>query len=275
VFGLYDGATANIEDLLQAAMQDAPLLEGKSPDGQTHKLWAIRDADALERIVRAFESQSIVIADGHHRYETALTYRDRRRAAGDASEEADYAMMTLVSIQDPGLLVLPTHRLVRGEEGETPVGTPGKALAQVVTISLSNSFSVETAGSANSTLNRLDQLAKDGKSAYGAYFGEDIGFILQPKHPAAYRYEEIANLSRLILDRLPEILEVKGIEVGFTHSSGEAICQVNAGNEWAAFLLQGLPVREVYEAARNGYLMPEKSTFFYPKLQSGVVMRAL
>jgi uncharacterized protein (DUF1015 family) len=184
-------------------------------------------------------------------------------------------MMTLCDIRDPGLLVLPTHRLVSGVEGDTPASAPGAGLAQVVTVSLSNAFKVESVGSGSHTMTRLEQSAKEGQSAYGAYFGEDQGYLLLPKAAAAHRYEETALFSGQILERLPEILEVDQVRVSYSHSAAEAVCQINAGNAWVAFLLQGLPVQAVYEAARNNHLMPEKTTYFYPKLQSGLVMRAL
>lgn len=275
VFGMYDGQTTDVRAHVKASKAQPSLLTGKSPDGQTHTLWAIRDSDAMAALTEAFGTAQIVIADGHHRYETALNYRDQQRAAGNASPSLDYVMMTLCDIHDPGLLVLPTHRLVAGVSGDTPNGMLGAGLAQIVTVSLSNTFKVESVGSGSHTMTRLEQLAKEGRSAYGAYFGEDQGYVLLPKDPAAERYEEIAHFSEQILDRLPEILEVEEVRVSFTHSSAEAVCQINAGNGWIAFLLQGLPVREVYEAARNSHLMPQKATYFYPKLQSGLVMRGL
>jgi uncharacterized protein (DUF1015 family) len=275
VYGLYDDGEAPVAAHISHTKNGSPLLSGRSPDGQQHRVWAVRDPETVEAIRRAFESAPIVIADGHHRYETALNYRDRQRDQGNASPALDYVMMTLSSIHDPGLLVLPTHRLVSGTEGESPVALPGEAMGQVVTVSLSNAFRLEPVGTANHTFNRLEELKGQGQWAYGAYFSEDEGFVLLPKDPAPHRYEEISRFSQSILERLPEILEVDEIKVGYTHSGAEAVCQVNAGNAWVAFLLQGLPVEEVYEAARDGHLMPEKSTYFYPKLQSGLLMRSL
>jgi uncharacterized protein (DUF1015 family) len=275
VFGMYDGQSADIGAVLTETKAQPPLLTGKSPDGQTHTIWAIKNSDAVSAIQDAFASSQIVIADGHHRYETALNYREQQRAAGNDSPSLDFVMMTLCDIRDPGLLVLPTHRLVSGVEGDTPTSAPGAGLAQVVTVSLSNAFKVESVGSGSHTMTRLEQSAKEGQSAYGAYFGEDQGYLLLPKAAAAHRYEETALFSGQILERLPEILEVDQVRVSYSHSAAEAVCQINAGNAWVAFLLQGLPVQAVYEAARNNHLMPEKTTYFYPKLQSGLVMRAL
>lgn len=275
VFGLYDGQSADMSAFLKAAKSQPSLLAGKSPDGQTHTVWEIRDPEAVAEIQNAFASAQIVIADGHHRYETALNYREQQQVAGNDSPSLDYVMMTLCDIRDPGLLVLPTHRLVAGMNGDTPASALGAGLAQIVNVSLSNTFRVENVGSGSHTMSRLESMAKEGRSVYGAYYGEDQGYVLIPKAPAFYRYEEMAHFSEQILERLPEILEVKEIRVSYSHSAAEAVCQVNAGNAWIAFLLQGLPVGEVYEAARNNHLMPEKSTYFYPKLQSGLLMRAL
>ncbi|MBW3625134.1 MAG: DUF1015 domain-containing protein [Armatimonadetes bacterium] len=275
VFGMYDNGEADLREHLQRAKSGDPLLAGRSPDGQQHRVWAIRNPEAIRAIQETFAAASIVIADGHHRYETALNYRNEQRQRGNDAPELDYVMMTLCSIQDPGLLVLPTHRLVSGNEGETPVVLPGEGMAEVVTVSLSNSYNVQAVGSANHTMTRLSEVADEGKWGYGTYFGEDLGYLLTSKTHADHRYEEISRFSETILDRLPDILEVESIRVGYTHSGAEAVCQVNAGNAWIAYLLPGLPVAEVYEAARDGHLMPEKSTYFYPKLQSGLLMRSL
>lgn len=275
IFGLYDDRRADLSGILKAAKSEPAILSGKTPDGQTHKVWAIQDPETLEASRDAFSDVPIVIADGHHRYETALNYRDMRREAGDNSPALDEVMMTLCSIHDPGLLVLPTHRLVKGAEGETPVVRPGAAMGQVVSVSLSNAFQTEATGNASHTMDRLEAAARSGRRAYGGYFGEETGHLFTPKEGSFPSYEMITHFTKSILDRLPEVLEVEAIQVDFTHSSAEAVCQVNAGNTWIAFLLQGIPVEEVYEAARTGHLMPEKSTYFYPKLQSGLLMRSL
>lgn len=275
VFGLYDDREVPVAEPIKAAKSGTPLLSGKSPDGQQHRVWAVRDPEAVEAIRAAFAEAPIVIADGHHRYETALNYRNTQREQGNNAPELDFVMMTLCSIHDSGLLVLPTHRLVSGGEGDAPVVLPGAPMAEVATVSLSNAFRLEAVGSANHVMDRLDEIKAEGHWAYGAYFGEDNGHILIPKEPAPHRYEEISRFSKSLLDRLPEILEVDSIKVSYTHSGAEAVCQVNAGNAWIAFLLQGLPVEEVYDAAHSGHLMPEKSTYFYPKLQSGLLMRSL
>ncbi len=273
VFGLYDDRDANVSALIRAAQRETPILSGKSSDGQRHRVWAITDAKACEALQAAFADAPIVIADGHHRYETALNYRDARCAAEDASPDLDFVMMTLCSIRDPGLLVLPTHRMIGGADS-LPTMT-GAGMAQVVSVSLQSAFESEMTGAATHTMIELGKAARAGRRAYGAYFGEDAGLLLCPKETDYPRYEEIAHFTRTILDRLPEILEAPELKVDYTHSGAEAVCKVNAGDAWGVFLLQGVPVADVFEAARTGHLMPEKTTFFYPKLQSGLLMRDL
>jgi len=274
VFALYrpEGVPA-VED----ASLGPPLLDAVLP-GERHTLRPV-DPDAAVVLCSTLAAARLYVADGHHRYETGLSYRDERRAASASwtGEEAEnFILAALVSVADPGLVVLPTHRLVRLRQ------RPG--LRRLLA-----AFALEDAGVASdANLKRLmRQLAEAG--ARGPAFGA-IGLepgrlhLLTPRDAALLvsRLRDtppaLARLDVTILERavLPALgLEESPETIGYTESHRHAAEAVAAGRCDVAFLLNPTPVEQVLAVAAAGERMPRKSTFFYPKLATGMVMLPL
>jgi uncharacterized protein (DUF1015 family) len=283
IFLLYpddDGRVA--KELAAAAGADAPpaWVETHDGDGNLHRLAPLAGA-AADRISVALLEQTLYIADGHHRYETALAYRDERRTMGDHS--ADSLMVYLCGMTDPGLTVFPTHRLVKG------IGTPAM---DVVLERLTPAFEVEARAEGDAAcerlLGRLPQV-DDPSRTFGLYFPlEDVSFLVQLKDEtkldklqARGFSPQAARLSVTILHQL--ILgDAVGLDpaspetsIDYSTSTADALARLRAGNYSLGAFLNASSVQEVRAIADQGETMPQKSTYFYPKLLSGLVYDAL
>ncbi|HBX23676.1 MAG TPA: DUF1015 domain-containing protein [Desulfotomaculum sp.] len=280
IFGLYSDQSRTIDRLLdQVTVDSAPEIRFVDEWGQGHRLWVVKDPDVLRQVRELMEPRPIFIADGHHRYETALNYARENDAAG-------HVMMTLVNLYDPGLVVLPTHRLIVSAKVE-----PDELLE-----ALQQDFLVE----------RVSERDVDGVLAYmakkvgldspggnkngwvfGLYTGAGNFFVLQlkdekiieQKMPAdrspAWCRLDVSVLQKLILDNVMGIGQdalAGGAAVQYTRDAGEAVQAVEEGRCRASFLMNPTGIAEVTTVAENGEKMPQKSTFFYPKLITGLVI---
>jgi uncharacterized protein (DUF1015 family) len=287
VFALYrpDGGEALA---MCQAPASSPVIDTHDATGQAHRLWIVNDADAIHRLEQHFAARRLYVADGHHRYETALTYRDEcRRLARDWSDEApqNFVLMALVAADDPGLLVLPIHRLVR------PVKRPDDFPS-----ALERSFRVEAAsdwpddaGGVRTLVSRLQAAGAGGPAfaALGLSGGpalltrtqEDLREIQMPSgHSAAWRALDVNVLQYGVLEPLLGIdMETlrAGRHVSFTEDAIEALHAVRGGEFPLAFLLNATQPGEIFAVADAGDRMPQKSTYFYPKLATGLVLYPL
>jgi uncharacterized protein (DUF1015 family) len=218
-----------------------------------HRLWRVTDAQAIARFEAALASEPLIIADGHHRYETALAYRDEQ----PGNEAARYVLAYLANMEEEGVVILPTHRLVRG-----PLALAADALVE----RMAESFVVEPlpAGHRRS-VGEIDCLLPGRRlrlRARGAAAAR-LGHL-----PPVVRGLDVAVLHGAILEPL---LGVGPEDLGYTHDDEEAAEAVSAGRAAAAFLLNPPSIAEVRAVCMAGELMPEKSTYFYPKLPTGLV----
>jgi uncharacterized protein (DUF1015 family) len=221
----------------------------------------------------------VFIADGHHRYETSLNYR--RELSAESPIAADYILITLTAFEDEGLLVLPTHRLVRNVPPEKIAALPS-ALSSRFTLSEIAPESIEEAIAAQ---------AAQGKVAFGivlppgqaqlavleATEGDQPGPIPGPGSEVV-QHLPVTLLGTLILDQglgIDAAAVAAGTHVSYTRDLAEAFAAVKRGDAQAAFLLGRPTVEEVRDVSLAGDVMPQKSTFFYPKLLSGLVLRDL
>lgn len=225
----------------------APLVE-RSPDieteldGTTTRLWRIDDPDAVEAAAATVVSP-FVIADGHHRYDAALRFHEEQR-----TDETGWVLAVLVSRQDPGLTIFPTHRLVSGAVPE-----------------LNGEFRVSpVSGSPGEALERLELVPRDRPGFVVVRPGEVS--LVEGAAPAS---EPLERLDVTAVDRLP----LEGVT--YTPSLREAEAAIGDGRARAAFLVRAPTVAEVQAIARAGQTMPEKSTYFYPKLVSGLLFSPL
>ncbi|MBI2962268.1 MAG: DUF1015 domain-containing protein [Deltaproteobacteria bacterium] len=285
IFGLYsapDFALAEAAREVVARPAWADFTDGASV---RHRLWRLADP-ALQRVLEErLERRTVYIADGHHRYETALRYRDdmRQETGRRGGEEPfDYVLAFLVNMDEPGLVVLPTHRLLR----RLPIAAPS------LLDRLRASFRVEAvARSAGRGAFLERRRPRAGERRLGvALRGEDSWFVLVARDgdndarlagSTALRRLDVTLLHGLVLEGAASILGLdahREAEAGglvYTKDDDEAVERVERGEFAAAFLLNATRVDEVRAVAEAGETMPEKSTYFYPKIATGLVFHSL
>lgn len=282
VFGLYSGDHPELSSLIANLLKQEPALEVTDDLGIRHQLRPIEEAESIGTIQRELETPRIFIADGHHRYETALEYRRRRRAAESDPVPVrpyDYTMMTLAGCDDPGLVILPTHRVVRRLDAAALTAFDDAASAL---------FALERFADADAMRAALVG-AGQGSIAVALRGDRTVLRLLRLKHPAAtaeampaapgaVRRLDVSVLHALILERLfgitPEQVK-SGALVDYTIDARAALDEVAAGRAGGAFLMNPPSIADVEAVSEAGALMPEKSTYFYPKLVTGLVLNPL
>jgi len=269
IFSLYPGdAWSHVEPALDAD----PWGEATDADGTVNRVWRIADPGVHEAVATALADAELLIADGHHRYETARTYADA--IGGDGPHR--YTLMCLVSLEDPGLTVFPTHRLLTGLDGSKREAL-GNGLREL--------FDVEEV-----PIERLDPTGDDGIGVFG-YLDPDSpgGLRLRLRDTAAldraldgrpdsFRTLDAVILEALVLDGIlgmteADIAAKRGI--AYAKSADDAREAIDSGKASGAFLLRPTPVQQVRDVAASGETMPPKSTYFFPKVPTGIVFNPL
>jgi uncharacterized protein (DUF1015 family) len=270
IFSLHPGDSWSA---VEGAVGGDPWGEATDADGTVNRVWRITDPSVHTAVTEALDSAELLIADGHHRYETARVYADE--LGGDGPHR--YTLMALTSLEDPGLTVFATHRLLKGLAQDSE---KQERLAGV----LRERFDVEEVPAES-----LDPAGEDGIGVFG-YIDSHFrrGFRLRLKDPAslaadmperseAYRSLDAAILEKVILEgalgMTPEDVEAKR-GIGYVSNPDGAVAALDGGYD-AAFLLRPTPVDAVRAVAAAGETMPPKSTFFYPKLPTGIVFNPL
>ncbi|HEX2949080.1 MAG TPA: DUF1015 domain-containing protein, partial [Armatimonadota bacterium] len=272
VFGLYDGRNSEIGALLRNATVEQPLATAIG-NGFDETLWRVDDAGMREAIAGDLADRKILIADGHHRYETMLALRDiLRQEFPDAPAMAafNYVFMLLVDLSDPGLLVLPTHRLL--------LLTPEMKAA--VTGVLSENFTMEKIAIAHPD-QVTDVLARHQEEhAFIWYTDGDYTLLTSPKTTKdglpvidVVALQEYIIAPVLRFDPAGEATVERNVR--YTVQPTEAVARVDAGEVAGALFLNPTPVADVLTLAEHGIRMPQKSTYFYPKVPTGLVMHNL
>lgn len=280
IFGLYSDEQKEAEQLLLAEVKEqAPDINIIDEAGETHKIWVIKNEELIERIVALLADRPVYIADGHHRYETALEYYHEMKEQG--LQGYDYVMATLVNVFDEGLVVLPTHRLVGN--------IPGFKLDAFMN-RLADLFEIELYKDKNIGA-FMQELESKGKKhrVFGMYSGKDI-FFLELKNPeqaskllpdnksAAWEKLDVALLDNIILDQLLGINEQKRRSqenLAYTRSEEWLMEQIDNRNYQLGFLLNPTRVEEIIAVAQARDKMPQKSTYFYPKLITGLIINKM
>ena len=286
IFALCDDADGAVQRLLQRTVNREPDAWAAESDDVQHRLWALTDADVIAEFTTALASLNIYIADGHHRYETALAYRDELRARGEKKDVtgADCVLMMIVPAQDPGMVILPTHRCVHGLKDFDAAKLWAK---------LGERFELTPA-----TREEIVQLAEQdaGQSAgavpvlvLGAAAGGQHR-LLRLKHPRemdaraeAGRHRRHLDVTALHLLILEDILGIDAAalasqaNVQYMRDASEAmrLAETGAGGVQAAFVLRPPSVQSIMAVSEAGERLPQKTTYFYPKLLSGLVLRRI
>ncbi|MFA5055220.1 MAG: DUF1015 domain-containing protein [Dehalococcoidia bacterium] len=264
-----------------------PAPHAKDKDGVEFAMWAITDNATIPKVSKLLADKMLYIADGHHRYETALNYsRDRKAASPSDSYDApyNYVMMTITPAEDPNLLMLPTHRIIKGLKQSALDSLKDK---------IAEYFDSETlpphSKATESLKHWIDALQKNRNTSFGLYGldGEKL-CVLHAKKGVDLKVDgeagddavsglDVTILHRLILRRILKIdspkLEEECLE--YTRDGIEAIKSVNKGGHQLAFFLNPTPIADMLAVADAKLRMPQKSTYFYPKTPTGLVMNPL
>ncbi|MCC6443404.1 MAG: DUF1015 domain-containing protein [Armatimonadetes bacterium] len=276
VFGIYKDNTGIVAQALQKAVSAPPLLEFPSGGAGDFRFWQVSEPEWIWEVASVLEDSQILIADGHHRYETALNYRAEQRAAGSSSLAEDYVLITLVESCDEGLTILPTHRVVRSR--------PSLPFDRLLPL-LEETFRAEPL--APDLLVEAMRQKRPG-CAVGCYAGKGRAFGLtlaaagkeamaRMSPNPAWQELDVAVLHTLILNRIFGLdfeKEKGGESLLYTADDEAAVALVDDSYD-CAFLLSPPDIDTVWKVAQAGGRMPQKSTYFYPKLTSGVVLRLL
>ncbi len=271
VFGLYDGRNSVLGELLAQATERAPVATAHG-HGFDEILWCLQDRALQEAISEALSTREILIADGHHRYETMLALRDllRERFPGAPANAAlNYAFMLLVDLNDPGLLVLPTHRLL--------LLTPAmqSAFCRIAGEHFRlQSIEIDHPGQIRDILAGMEHEQAFIWYANGEYMLLSTPKVLRNGLP----FLDVMALQEYILDPLFKEAEVEATverNVRYTASAEQAAAAVDRGEVQGALFLNPTPVEDVLMLAQHGVRLPQKSTYFYPKVPTGLVMHNL
>ncbi len=275
IFSLYaDESGAATETLAQIA-REQPFAEVADHEGTNNVLWRVDDPDRIASLQGALADAELLIADGHHRYETARAYAEEIGGEGDHR----YVLMLLVALDDPGLLVFPTHRLLSGLKDDA-----AKQIA--IRDTARRDFDIEELDDTR----KLEPPAGNDRVTFGymdSFFKRPFRFTLKdqsiadaalPGMPEPYRRLDTAVLEALVLRGAlgmseDDISHLRGLD--YSKSLDDAIERVESGTADAGFFMRATPVEQVREVAEAGESMPPKSTYFYPKVPTGLLFNPL
>lgn len=285
IFGLYSDPSQEVEAFFEAVRAETPVLDFVAEDGGRHRLWLCSDPIICREVNRVLTHQPIFIADGHHRYETSLRYsallqEQNSRLVGD--ETLFYTMMYLTDLADPGLLVLPIHRGVHSLE---------KFSKDIFIEQLKRYFDVDPMqGFAFSELRRRMQGYVMDYHAYLVSFGPDDFYIIRKRRDQAMECEELLDidaslrcldvtvLHSLVFERLlgmTKASQAKQENIDYFKDLDSVQAAIAAGRHQMVVFMNATTVEQMKHVADDGLKMPQKSTFFYPKLLTGLVLNPI
>jgi uncharacterized protein (DUF1015 family) len=288
IFMLYDDPENADRAIFEAARKTTPVLDFTDPENVRHRVWRISEEAVIERFAAAMLDKQTIIADGHHRYETALNYW-----AETGRDEAQYLMMTFINTRNPGLVIQPTHRMI--------VNMP-EFDAETLLATLDGEFEVTTfafdtaegkQGARKAMFEQMVSQGEAGRNIFGFYAGGKAFYTILLKSAEAMtqaagnlsyaaRELDVNVLHMLILDKHLGISDAKlasQSHIDYIKDLGDAIDKsigrIDVGKAEAVFFVNPTRIEQVQDIAAVGEKMPQKSTFFYPKLFSGVTINKL
>lgn len=282
IYALYTDKQGETDTLVDKLSESSPDVSFTDEQGVTHRLWRISDRSALASLTQQFADRKLYIADGHHRYETAVNFKNdlvQQGILGDSDSLPNYVMMMLVDMSHKGLVVFPTHRIVRGL-----TDFDLKAILEK-----SRQFFAISEISASSVAAQLEECYQNGKKAFALYVGRQLAylFVLADEHAVkeilpdmsdAYCSLDVSVLHTLVLERIMGIDKenmANQKNLIYTKVYDEAIAAVDNGEADCSFILNPTRIEQIRDVALAGEKMPQKSTYFYPKLTTGLVMNYL
>ncbi len=285
ILALFEDRGKQISSLLATQERSKPLLSLKSVDGEGHNVWAITEPEVVNQIGSSLAGQPLYIADGHHRYESALAYQRERHASSPPAlgdEAFNFVMMTLVDFSDPGLIILPPHRLIRGIS---------KPILDELMAKLKVFFEIEELPlSMPGVWQQVDDLLTGTNEIRLVFFGlaTECLFVLRLRdlaavsqmipyfHSELYKRLEVSIIDHVILEKLLALSsEKEKTSLTYSYDRPDAVNRVLNQEYQLAFLLSPVKAEVIKAIADAGDKMPRKSTYFYPKLPAGLLFNQL
>jgi uncharacterized protein (DUF1015 family) len=282
IMALYEDRDKQISSLFNQPAREKTALNVRLENGESHYIRTVSDTAAYNKVHDYLAGQPLYIADGHHRYESALNYRRERRSSspsGAAEEPYDFVLMSLIDMADPGLVILPAHRLVRG--------MPPSAIEGLM-VGLETCFAVrEIVLDNKDSLSQMNELLSGDKDEvkvllYGLRKEKVLSLtlrdfaIVRPMmpyfHTELYQKLDVSIVDHVILEELLGLThEMAGVFIDYSHDALEAILRVNEQEYQLAFIVKPVKPGTIKAIADAGDRMPRKSTYFFPKIPAGLV----
>jgi uncharacterized protein (DUF1015 family) len=274
IFSLFSDPEGAAWSALDPVTTEEPFGTVTDADGTVNRLWRVADPDAIERVQAALRDRELLIADGHHRYETARVYADEIGGEGEHS----YVLMFLTALQDSGLTVFPTHRLLtnlKTPEIQERLGSVLKENFEIEPLPDASLLQPESGGD-RVQLGYMDSHFKQPWRL--TLKNRSIAELALPDKPGPYQRLDTAVLEAVVLKGAlgmtdDDIDHKHGLD--YSKDFEDAVEAVRSGRADAAFYMAGTPVERVQEVAETGESMPPKSTYFFPKIPTGLVFNAL
>jgi uncharacterized protein (DUF1015 family) len=286
VLAMYQDTGNLVQSALAGPKSNPPVMDFRDPWGDRHEVWAVSQPEAVRQVREVMASQPLYIADGHHRYDSALTCKREMTAQTGTftgQEGFNFVMMSLIDFSDPGMVVLPTHRLVKG--------IPGVSLSQLKSGLLDffdiDDLPADTPDAWSGVDTFLSGLTRDMSAVRLAVYGLEPGRILiltlrdssvtdafmPPSRSDLYRKLDVSLVDHVILEKLLGYNKAQeNLTLAYTHDREEAVNRVNDREYQLAFILNPISPGIIQGIADAGDRMPRKSTYFYPKTPAGLVL---
>ncbi len=285
ILAMFEDREGQVSSLLATQESEEPIISLGSYTGERHNVWAITEPQVVKLICSLFNGKPLYIADGHHRYESALTYQHEQRACSSSvsgDEAFNFVMMTLVDFADPGLIILPPHRLLRGLSAsnlsslinklksffdivELPLDMPGVEQQVDALLASSDRIRLVLFGLAGKQLLVLTLRDFTTASQLMPYF-----------HSELYKRLDVSVVDHIILEELLGLASNREeVRIAYNYDREDAISKVLDEQYQLAFILSPLRTEVIKAIADAGDRMPRKATYFYPKLPSGLVFNRL
>ena len=262
IFLLYADPTGDIEQIMESFTDThRPEIDCAETFGSTHQLWCLDDAGRNNEIQNLFSSKPLLIADGHHRYETALAFRDEMAHTGLSGY--GYMMVNLVRMESPGLAVLAIHRLLDNLSSDRIA----HAIAKLPEV-----FEVHDVDTQANLMAKLDTLK--GKSPAVGMYTADNNYRLLIPHSSTPDQLDVTLVQETLIKEMFQV-ETLADHISYTAYADDVVAHVKGRTGRVALLMNPTPVEQVLEVAMAGLTMPQKSTYFYPKMATGLVLNLL
>ena len=273
VFALYQDPRSAVRPIIEPAIADPPLMSITGEDGDHHTIWSLEDGQRFEQLAEVLNTSTLYIADGHHRYETALNFRKfQRQQHPEAPPDAafNYVLMLLVDVRDPGLTILPTHRVLHDLHG-FDAGELVRRLSEHYRVVPRETRAALPAAMRQKVGAHRIGLALPPSSYYTIDIDQAAAADPVSRLDVSVLHDEI--LGRLLGLQQAEVEEERYLS--YSRDVDAVLTRVETGTAQAAFLLRPPAVQDVVEVAQAGQVMPQKSTYFFPKPASGIVFNPL